>query len=386
MNQIVIIGNGFDLAHGLETKYAQFMLSLLKGLIIKGYENFGKQISVGPFMIHCRRKFSNHDTMKILSTLPTIESIIDYPHIYVSSNNTSGILFSPEPHQDPYDNKPIIIQTDSSFIVNLIHQYKDGKWIDIETEYFVQLNQILEENSSDQDVKDEITALNEDLEYLKSELVTYLAEIERTFDYDEFTKAQSEFAKRIQRFITPPKSHSIGLHGVKRLIINYNYTSTVESNLVGFRTDIETSISHIHGSLDHSESDIVFGFGSVDGPELRKILSCGISEAARNLKFLIYHRSGQNKELNRILKDGPFEVRIVGHSCGLSDGSTLREVFEHENCLKISVCYLDSDEFSEKTYNIYCQLKEFKKLPIEAMDKDLCFKSELSESANIEVS
>jgi hypothetical protein len=35
MNRIVIIGNGFDLAQGLETGYEHFLLDYLKGIIEK---------------------------------------------------------------------------------------------------------------------------------------------------------------------------------------------------------------------------------------------------------------------------------------------------------------------------------------------------------------
>ena len=39
MNRILIVGNGFDISHGLATRYSDFMLHYLKSILYKSHEN-----------------------------------------------------------------------------------------------------------------------------------------------------------------------------------------------------------------------------------------------------------------------------------------------------------------------------------------------------------
>jgi hypothetical protein len=51
-------------------------------------------------------------------------------------------------------------------------------------------------------------------------------------------------------------------------------------------------------------------------------------------------------------------VCIKGHSCGLSDRTMLKEIFEHENCVSIMIYYHkwgsedNQNDYVNKTYEI----------------------------------
>ncbi|GAB5526700.1 MAG: hypothetical protein Roseis2KO_45720 [Roseivirga sp.] len=378
MNQIIIIGNGFDLAHGMPTRYSDFMLHLLKKHIVLAYNSKKKKTVDGPINITSFVQFGDSTIEDYVSKSTTLDDLIkdQWLDINFPKNKTFEIRIRNAP-QSPSRRKGIEIKINSPLILTLLSNHRNGNWIDIETEYFSYINNALNEKNLD-DRRKRIIQVNKDLEFLKRELCEYLKTVQLDEQEYDQTSINTKFEEKMMAFLFPRKTFKSGnLHGdFKRLIVNYNYTSTVERYLEKINSagaELKTEISYIHGSLNDSKSEIIFGFGSVDGPELKNILSSGIHESSENLKFLIYHRNGQDDTLNKVLRNGAFKVRIVGHSCGLSDGSTLREIFAHRDCQSISVCYLNENEFFEKTYNIYTQLKEFKKLPIEAMNKDLCF-------------
>jgi hypothetical protein len=51
------------------------------------------------------------------------------------------------------------------------------------------------------------------------------------------------------------------------------------------------------------------------------------------------------------LSELPFEVFIVGHSCGLSDRTLLKTIFEHDNCIGIKI-YHRGNEYDHFQKNI----------------------------------
>ncbi|MBO3697782.1 AbiH family protein [Roseivirga sp. E12] len=382
MNQIIIVGNGFDLAHGFPTRYSDFMLSFLKDCIRHAYDNAGQTVYFGPIQINCRA-YIQEGIENVLKRIDSIKKVAN-DH-WIDLNITSkgpGIYFGDRPRSS---RKVILFHIDSDLINELLSKEANLNWIDIEKEYFKLLNEALDNNNIE-DQRDDVKKLNEDLDFLKDELCKYLDKIQSDSSY--ISTLDPALRQRIQGFLFPKLrfKNVAPEKSFRRLILNYNYTSTIQPYLEDQPDNLNTEISYIHGSLNDQASSIVFGFGSVDGPELKKILTSEIYQAAHNLKFQIYLRNGQDGELNKILKEGAFLVRVIGHSCGTSDGSTLRDIFEHDNCQGISVCYLNNEDFSEKTFNIHGHLKEFKKLPIEAMNDDLCFQPTSTEESAVEVS
>lgn len=56
------------------------------------------------------------------------------------------------------------------------------------------------------------------------------------------------------------------------------------------------------------------------------------------------------------INSAPYQVYIIGHSCGNSDRTLLNTLFEHKNCISIKPFYYikeyDSDNYLEIIQNI----------------------------------
>ena len=58
-----------------------------------------------------------------------------------------------------------------------------------------------------------------------------------------------------------------------------------------------------------------------------------------NIKSISYHKTRSYRELLNFISLGPYQVFIMGHSCGNSDRTLLNTLFEHDNCISIKVFY-----------------------------------------------
>jgi len=43
--------------------------------------------------------------------------------------------------------------------------------------------------------------------------------------------------------------------------------------------------------------------------------------------------------MESFVESGPYEIFIIGHSCGLSDRTLLKYLFEHQHCQSIKIFY-----------------------------------------------
>ena len=88
----------------------------------------------------------------------------------------------------------------------------------------------------------------------------------------------------------------------------------------------------MHGTLEDNLENIVFGYGDEMDPEYSKIEAFNINEFLRNFKSFYYFKNDNYQLLHTFMTD-PYEVIIMGHSCGISDRVLLNAVFENDNCI-----------------------------------------------------
>lgn len=172
MNRIVLIGNGFDIAHGLKTRYEDFLIWYIKQKL----DN-----------LICQNRTQNKDC---LCTISRQESISLYPtdspfiprknfEDLCSSHNLSkyieienfcknslGIDFYKEP-----------------FFQNITNSVATKGWVDIENEYYRLLIEYSIKNNSDKSYE-KIEELNKQLQFLQAKLIEYL----KCIDIDKNTK------------------------------------------------------------------------------------------------------------------------------------------------------------------------------------------------------
>jgi len=128
MNDLYLIGNGFDLAHGLKTSYNDFLLWYLKEAIIgtRGqyyFEDDLLKIS-GDAFFHLKE---HHKTInQVLNIFNQQSPSIDYKH---------------------------------DFFKKIVENYRDYKWVDIEYEYYMALVDLYKSLDSGALIKESIIVL-----------------------------------------------------------------------------------------------------------------------------------------------------------------------------------------------------------------------------------
>ena len=169
MNKLVIIGNGFDLAHGLPTSYRNF----IDDFWAKLKENY--KTEEYKTIIEINENYLNilgYD--KILSYNEFKDYLIDYCKNY-------DYKFY-EDYSRNLSNNDIIFRFKNDFFKR-INALNSENWVDIENEYYKMLKLIVKSESlnlsidSDSFAKEkqkQITRLNEEFEQIKMLLEKYL--------------------------------------------------------------------------------------------------------------------------------------------------------------------------------------------------------------------
>lgn len=359
MNRLVIIGNGFDLAHGLKTSYKDFIdwywehrlyalltehsdtsSDCLCTLITKAYSSWQSYAFSHSF-------FKNYDGTWKKSPKEKIEEII---------NNEEDFYVELCP-----------------FFENITKSIDTKGWVDIENEYYKLLKKYA-------DKPDECKELNKQLKFLQDKLVEYLKtlpEVECNKEIVELLKAPFE-KQDISTYDKENAFASIRAYASipdkctpeNVLLLSFNYTNTVE-----MYTDSNRISNYIHGSLS-KENEIIFGYGDELDKDYKDILDKNDNELLNYVKSVKYLEADHYKEMLRFIDSGPFQVYIMGHSCGNSDRTLLNTIFEHKNCVSIKPFYYKkangTDTYLEIVQNIY---RNFKDMPLyrdRVVDKTRC--------------
>ncbi|OQB31740.1 MAG: hypothetical protein BWY08_00278 [Bacteroidetes bacterium ADurb.Bin174] len=324
MNQLIIIGNGFDLAHGLKTSYKDFILDLLSSEVSNPKR---REIDKEKDLIAI-----NNDGYYFEKSFDTINQYNDFIERY-------GINVQ-------YDN----------FFKKTLEQCETNNWVNIEKLYYIKLQEILRGGINDiftfydfhQSYLNEVTDLNKSLDLIKSELHKYLNSI-----YSIPDECNSEIKSHIENIIK--LSHKSGSPKEKTHILNFNYTSTIDIYLKSHDPNLYY-INNIHGQLNDKENPIIFGYGDETNDMYSKIEDFDENELTRNMKSFHYLMRENYQTLFEFLEKDKFDVNIMGHSCGISDRVLFNSIFQHEQLNKIRIYYHMKDEknndFFEKTQNI----------------------------------
>lgn len=131
------------------------------------------------------------------------------------------------------------------------------------------------------------------------------------------------------------------------MLLNFNYTG-----MAGKYGESEVaSINHIHGDLNNPDS-IIFGYGDELDEDYKALLKQSDNECLRNIKSIKYLELGKYRNLLQFIESAPYQVYIMGHSCGNSDRTLLNTLFEHKNCVSIKPYYYQKDDGSDNYMEI----------------------------------
>lgn len=348
MNRLVIIGNGFDLAHGLKTRYKDF---------VKWY---WKQRILGL----CFE--TSNESRDLLCSLKLIRedfspwSVFAYEHSFFQSYDDDEF----EAIKDRFEKESLQFAVRKSALFESIsRRIETIGWVDIENEYY----KLLVDNAGMSGVCKEI---NEELFFLQNKLIEYLGMIQQTEKLDAVhvamkedvceedisTQGNESIRNEINRTLGYKEKIEVKRKAYKlqhTMILNFNYTKTAEQYCISEENMV---MNHIHGSLDNKES-IIFGYGDELDRNYTEMVERNENELLKHSKSIRYLQTNHYRSLLNFIDGGLFQVCIMGHSCGNSDRTLLNTIFEHDNCSSIKPYYYinekGEDNFMELTMNIY---------------------------------
>lgn len=419
MNRIILIGNGFDLAHDLKTSYANFIDWYWDKRIQDLHSNFSNESKD----ILC--------TMKLMpNTFPQWQSF--YWNNQDMLQNTPGKDIIKQLAGD----KTNYQITKSDFFSRI--SSSDPQWSNIEYAYYRLLF------SPDRNVyMDKPSELNKELEYIRSLLIEYLKSIQESCinegivnqnlkdklyapfkptdisinakpklvelvrqrfqfdstirwdgysDWNELLKAYDvkEVEKKmdeIKIFIQANRAQvdNMGIKTIidnefpngflfpdKVMLLNFNYTTTADIYLP---QNERFMVNHIHGRLNEPES-VIFGYGDEIDENYKKISDKNDNEYLKNIKSIKYLESPNYRNLLDFIESDTYQIYIMGHSCGNSDRTLLNTLFEHKNCVSIKPFYYvkkdGTDNYMELVQNISRNFTDMKLMRDRVVNKTFC--------------
>lgn len=344
MNRLIIVGNGFDIAHGLKTKYGDFIKYYWSQIKNSEYvDDFFEFKIPGYFLDDC-------DGLK---------STIDY--FTYRNINLKKKLNNP----NYFNNGKLAIAVKNEFFCRINERYDEADWVDIEMEYYTSLKKILNREPTqnvdefEKETYNKILKLNDDISIIANEFDKYLEsqilpEIDNSFNprMKELFENDEIFENDLKHFFAEFPKNFVGKElkqefekkknesGIVKkfdntLVLNFNYTETIFRYL---RPKM-ASIIHIHGQVRNPTNPINLGFGDERDKFYPTIEDQNENEYLRFIKSFYYSNNNNYKELFDFVEESSFQVQIMGHSCGLSDRTLLNAIFENRNCKSIKVFY-----------------------------------------------
>lgn len=375
MNRLVIIGNGFDMAHGLKTSYMDFI-------------NWYWEQRLNALLTE--NSAVSEDCLCKLVIKNTIECYNWAAFFY---SNSLRDLITRKWKYPPFEiisafkkNTKEFSVTYSQFFETILQSIETKGWVDIEYDYY----QLLKRTTEKTDCGYTIKELNEQLGFLQELLVEYLRSIDTPscnnelhdamigfFDPADFStegrkKAMENIGLDIKSYeevkYNPEKRDKLIPERV--MLLSFNYTATIKK-YGNFNVDF----NYIHGDLEHPKN-IIFGYGDELDKDYKSIVDRNDNELLKNVKSVKYLETRHYHDMLEFLMAAPFQVLIMGHSCGNSDRTLLNTIFEHENCVSIKPFYHKwedgSDNYLELVQNISRNFTNMRLYRDRVVNKEQC--------------
>ncbi len=121
---------------------------------------------------------------------------------------------------------------------------------------------------------------------------------------------------------------------------------------------------------------MIFGYGDELDENYKKILNEDDNEFLRNIKSIKYLESNNYRRMLEFIETEPYQIYIMGHSCGNSDRTLLNTLFEHKNCVSIKPYFYQkedgSDNYLEIVQNICRNFTDMKLMRDRVVNKTYC--------------
>lgn len=399
INRLVLIGNGFDLAHGLKTSFFDF-INYCAFKIIKYTEDLleNKRYSLSYFSRQTKEIIFEESNYSIY-----ISNDINIHNLFSSNANYN------ETYIDKYKNicnqcdfetknknisNSFIKLVSNSFFKIIVYNSANQNWAGIEKDFYDALltSSLIKPTSSYSSVKN-IDNLNENFEEIINCLEEYLLYAQNTeininsnllgyLKKDIFShEVINNFSVKINRismwdvfhdeFKFEPKSLGIN----KTLFLNFNYTNLVKEYIKQEQSN-SYQLIHIHGELNNQHNPIIFGYGDEKDSSYQELENKNDNRYLQYLKSHHYFLNSNYKDLLNFIEQGKYQIYIWGHSCATSDRVLLETIFEHDNCISIIPFYHKkdngSDNYTDLIMNISRSFTDKKKFRDVVVNKKYC--------------
>lgn len=363
------MGNGFDLAHGLATRYADF---------VNWY--WGK-------CFQQLRKCNNRTYTDHLCTFILNDNYYTWLSFLYGIINPIRLPSGREFYENIKKDKIRFSIHHTGFMERICQSIESKGWVDIENEYYTALNDEYFETPE---------KINEEFEIVKSNLIEYLSLIQAAkitesivqhklqdkilapikisevaisarHQLIDFIQARStldeqhlinESALSIHDVLNPGIDNSRTIEFIKDcinkmkeygtasttlienaidndivpdemlypnrlMLLNFNYTSTADLYIPqSYDYGNRFIINHIHGDLKDPTS-IVFGYGDELDDRYSNLVKLNNNDFLQNVKSIKYLEADNYRKMLAFIDSAPYQIYIMGHSCGNSDRTLL---------------------------------------------------------------
>jgi hypothetical protein len=304
VNRIILIGNGFDLAHGLKTSYKDFIDDL------------------------CKQIKSGEDLWNVTMAVPK-SSIVNFDELIEDENK--------------FKNK---------FLYALKNELNIQNWVDVEKVYYKQLVNCME-NSKKPNPDYSIDKLNSEFGFFEQKLKEYL--LKESISKNSSIQKIKSIETYLNNTIPKEKETDETEEYNKTYIVNFNYTATDEK----YKDKIETEdkIIRLHGELNgelmNPKNPMIFGYGDELAKQYDEIQELDDNRYLEYVKSIKYSLTDNYSDLWSAIKESPYHIYLFGLSCGNSDRTLLNELFEDPHCEKIKIFYWKKPDMSDDFLEIY---------------------------------
>lgn len=386
MNRLVLIGNGFDLAHGLKTSYADFIHWYWEKRykeLLETHNNVSEDCLLtiqyqehSAISTYLEKQLRYNLTFRGLTTKGKIDWIIG--------------------NVDEFYSKP------SPLFKRILLGVNSKTWGGIEQDYYDLLKEYAFRDPKDNKAEPPIKALNQQLRYIQELLVEYLKEVSETqlekirsieeaiyapFKEEDISVAEKKHFKEHKSYWEFHEERNNELYAIVHkygydeiqcegdvrcwredqphgttvypfefllpkeiMLLNFNYTNTASQYRKNYSSFEEV---HIHGEIGNPPS-VIFGYGDELDDKFKELKAHKNNACLSHVKSIRYLEAPNYRQMLSFIESEPFQVLIMGHSCGNSDRTLLNTIFEHPNCVSIKPYYYITDK--EKGMDNYIEL------------------------------
>lgn len=351
MNRLVIIGNGFDMAHGLKTSYKDFINWYWDQRVDSFFEN--------------RTRVSEDCLCKIIINK---ESQITNFYLFSLNNSCfrdslSGVKKCSGKEVIDFISKDTLNFTIeyNTFFGRIIKSIETKGWVDIENDYYSILKDIIKNPNYGLSVEE----LNDQMRFLQDKLVEYLGTLDKDNYKHNLLEAMIDFFNPAD-FSTGGREKAVENIGIDNAEIDVNRASHEERNklipkqimLLSFNytniakryNNFNIAHNYIHGDLEHPQN-IIFGYGDELDKDFKDIVERNENELLKNVKSVKYLETDNYRKM-------------------------LNTIFEHKNCVSIKPFYYKredgTDNYLELVQNIYRNFTDLKLYRDRVVNKTQC--------------